>query len=89
MHPTPLENFLEAPEVEVVTQNYSNSIQNFESQSLILLDFHKNQLFVTFPALKTDYEVVWSRKLVRQKVVTLEHPLDTFNMHPTPLENFF
>ena len=65
MHPTPLEKFLEAPEVEVVTQNCSNSIQNLESQSLILLDFHKNQLFVTFPVLKTDCEVVWSRHLVR------------------------
>ena len=64
MHPTPLENFLEAPEVEVVTQNCSNSIQNLESQSLILLDFHTNQFFVTF-RLKTDCEVVWSRHLVR------------------------
>ena len=65
MHLTPLENFLEAPEIKVVIQNCSNSVENLESQPLILLDFPKNQLFVTFPALKTDCEVVWSRNFVR------------------------
>ena len=67
MNPRPLnlEDVLEASEVKVVTQNCSNSIENLESQPLILLDFPKNQLFVTFPALKTDCEVVWSRNFVR------------------------
>ena len=64
MHFTPLENFLEAPEVEVVTQNCSNSVENLESQPLILLDFPKNQLFVTFPSLTMDCEVIWSRKFM-------------------------
>ena len=52
------------------------------------MDFKKNHLFVTFPALKTDCEVVWSQKLMRQKAVTLEHLVDTLNVHHTSLETF-
>ena len=48
----------------------------------------KNRSFVTFPALKKDCEVVWSRKLVRWNALTLEHPLHNLNIYLRPLENF-
>ena len=43
---------------------------------------------MTFPALKKDCDVIWSRKLVRWNTLILEHPLHTLNMYIRPLENF-
>ena len=41
---------------------------------------------MTFPALKKDCDVIWSRKLVRWNASTLKHPLHTLNMYIRPLE---
>ena len=83
-----LEKFLEILKSNWLVKNCSISLQNFETQAWILLDFPKNRPFVTFPVIKKDCEVVWLQKLVRSKALTLEHPLDTLNIPFRRLENF-
>ena len=68
-------------------KNWSNSLQNLKTQAWILLEFPKNRSFVTFPAMKKDFEVLWSQKLMRSKALTLEYRLDILNISLRRLEN--
>ena len=81
------EKFLEAFEVQEITQKLVNFAWKSRSSNLDFTSISKKSSFFYFFSIKKDSEALWSQNLVRLKALTLEHLLDTLHVLLWPQEN--